>query len=408
MGCQTSTRSLSSVQPVRLNREPPSPKKVTVPGELKLRPSDFITNKRVPLTRDYAIGELVGSGNYCTVRKAIHRVTGQERAVKTLRKSVLSRNSRNFLSEAKILQETSHPHILRLYEYFEDSHAFHLVTELIRGGELFEFIVKHEQLSEATARHFFKQLASALAYCHSRGIVHRDIKPENLLLDTPSENATLCVIDFGTSTLIDPRTKLDGKYGTPYYVAPEVLTGQYDEKCDIWSAGVILHILLCGSPPFDGQHESEILAKVKRGKFSMTGPAWSGISSEAKDLLRRMLCKNPKQRLPALEVLNHAWLQQVASPQVEPAVLSTFASLKHFYSNSRLQEFIMVYIASQLACREDTQALLRNFQALDKNGDGKLSREELQAAYEETGTLTQAQVDELVAGLNRDSQDLKG
>jgi calcium-dependent protein kinase len=148
-----------------------------------------------------------------------------------------------------------HPNILKLYEVFEDQKFIHLVTELCQGGELFDYILEKRKFSEKTAAHFMKQLFQAIAYCHRKGIVHRDLKPENLLLEQHSETASIKVIDFGTSALIDPKKVLSQKLGTPYYTAPEVLKSNYNEKCDVWSCGVIMYIMLCGYPPFNGGND---------------------------------------------------------------------------------------------------------------------------------------------------------
>jgi calcium-dependent protein kinase len=142
--------------------------------------------------------------------------------------------------------------------------------------------------------------------------VHRDLKPENLLLDSKSEDAYIKVIDFGTSALISPNSKLNHKFGTPYYTAPEVLTGQYDEKCDVWSCGVILYVMLCGYPPFSGSTDQAILKKVRKATFTFPDKEWSMISYDAKDLIVRMLDKDPERRLAASEAYQSNWIKTFA------------------------------------------------------------------------------------------------
>ena len=145
---------------------------------------------------------------------------------------------------------------------------FYLITEYIDGGELFDKISKVKQFNENDAANIMRQLLSAVVYCHNRKIVHRDLKPENLLLESSSRYDSIKVIDFGTSIVFDPSTKMRHKYGTPYYIAPEVLSRMYDEKCDVWSCGVIMYILLCGQPPFKGKNHKEIFEKIRAGKFT--------------------------------------------------------------------------------------------------------------------------------------------
>ena len=157
-----------------------------------------------------------------------------------------------------------HPNVIKLYEYFEDDKNVYLVTELCEGGELFDRIVKNEYFNEALAAKTFKMILMALNYCHSQNIVHRDLKPENFLYSTNEESSDLKIIDFGLSKILakGKLQRMKSRAGTPYYISPEVLTGNYDVSCDMWSAGCILYILLCGYPPFYGDHNQEILSMV--------------------------------------------------------------------------------------------------------------------------------------------------
>lgn len=156
-------------------------------------------------------------------------------------------------------------------------------------------------------------MLSAINYCHSRNIVHRDLKPENLLLDKSGDQTRVTIIDFGTAGEYVPGEKLTQKYGTPYYIAPEVLRRSYDHKCDLWSCGVILYILLCGYPPFNGQTDKKIIEAVLSGDFTLDEPEWHAVSDSAKDLVQRLLANNPDERISALDSLNHPWIQENAN-----------------------------------------------------------------------------------------------
>ena len=169
--------------------------------------------------------------------------------------------------EIDILKNLDHPNILRLYEVFEDAKNIYLVTELCNGGELFDEIVSRTRFGERDAANVIKQLISAISYCHSKKVCHRDLKPENILIDN-KESLTIKLIDFGTSQRFEDEEKMELVLGTAYYIAPEVLKGEYDEKCDVWSIGVILYILLSGEPPFPGGDDKEILRSVIQGKYS--------------------------------------------------------------------------------------------------------------------------------------------
>lgn len=147
------------------------------------------------------------------------------------------------------------------------------------GGELFEQIIKRPFFSERDAASIMKQILTAISMCHANNIVHRDLKPENLLLDGKGPTALIKVIDFGTSAEFDPGMKMKQTYGTPYYIAPEVIRGSYDVKCDMWSCGVILYILLSGRPPFDGKNDSDILKSVEKASYHFNYPQFKNVST---------------------------------------------------------------------------------------------------------------------------------
>ena len=184
------------------------------------------------------------------------------------------------------MRTMDHPHIIKLFEVYEDESKYHYVTEFCRGGELLDYIEKHEYLSEKTAIHFAKQILHALCYCHRRNIVHRDLKPENLLLDAESDTANIKLIDFGLSDVINDTKHIMTLYGTPFYTAPEIMKNRYSVKSDVWSCGCILYVMLSGSLPFFERENSKLYKKVLRGKFNLSEGRWEEISASAKDLIR--------------------------------------------------------------------------------------------------------------------------
>jgi len=165
------------------------------------------------------------------------------------------------------LQQLDHPNVIKLYEYFEDEENVYLVCELCAGGELFDRIIKAEFFEEDQAAEIFRQILQALNYCHTQNIVHRDLKPENFLFQTEADDSDLKIIDFGLSKIMEGGRihRMKTRAGTPYYISPEVLAGNYDVSCDMWSAGCMLYILLCGYPPFYGDNNQEILEMVRVG-----------------------------------------------------------------------------------------------------------------------------------------------
>jgi calcium-dependent protein kinase len=197
-----------------------------------------------------------------------------------------------------------------------------LVTEICAGGELFDRIVAEEFFTEPMAARTFRQILMALNYCHSENIVHRDLKPENFLFQSKDANSDLQIIDFGLSKIMatGKLQRMKTRAGTPYYISPEVLMGNYDVSCDMWSAGCMLYILLCGYPPFYGDDNKEILEMVQKGIFDFDGEEWDEVSSEAKDLIKKLICK-PERRLTAQEALNHKWVKNLTKKKQDDKIL---------------------------------------------------------------------------------------
>lgn len=274
---------------------------------------------------------------------------------------------------------------MKLYEYFEDDQNYYVITELCTGGEMFDKIIEKEFYTEAEAAFVFRQFMMGINYCHSKGIVHRDLKPENFLYESKEPDSDIKIIDFGLSKIFRPGqggvNKMTTKAGTPYYISPEVLAGSYDEKCDIWAAGCILYTLLCGYPAFCGDDDQEILKLVVKGKYDFDGEEWENISKEAKDLIKKMICK-PERRLTAQEVLEHKWVKMMTGDQakVDKANLEKIknvSGLKRTQHYTKMQQAAMTAIAVQ-AGPDDIKELKEIFLAIDKNGDGSLSFQEIE------------------------------
>lgn len=223
-------------------------------------------------------------------------------------------------------------------------------------------------------------MLQGINYCHSQGVVHRDLKPENFLYESKEDNSDLKIIDFGLSKVFRPGkggiSKMQTKAGTPYYISPEVLAGNYDEKCDLWAAGCILYTLLCGYPAFCGDDDQEILQLVVKGKYDFEGEEWSEISKEAKDLIKKLIAK-PERRLSASEALEHKWLKMMLKEDKKKlAKIKNLGGLKKTQHYTKMQQAAMTAIAVQ-AGPDDIKHLKEIFMALDKNGDGSLSLVEI-------------------------------
>ncbi|KAK6145948.1 hypothetical protein DH2020_019817 [Rehmannia glutinosa] len=257
------------------------------------------------LEREYRVGEEIGRGRYGVVSRCYSAVTGQCFAVKSIEKRLIQDDAVDSLclrNEAKLMHLASgHPNVLGIFDVYEDDEFLHVVLEYCGAGDLFERITARPVFAESEARRVMVPLMEAIAHIHDRGVAHRDIKPDNILFNSYNE---LKLADFGSAECFGNGGLMSGIVGTPYYVAPEVVSGMgYTEKVDVWSGGVILYIMLAGIPPFYGESAREIFEVVLRANLRFPRSVFGSVSSEAKDLLRRMLCKDVSRRFSADQVL---------------------------------------------------------------------------------------------------------
>ncbi|KAF5729941.1 calcium-dependent protein kinase 26-like [Tripterygium wilfordii] len=273
------------------------------------------------LRDQYVLGEQLGWGQFGVIRTCSDKFTGEILACKSITKDrlVTPEDVRSVKLEIEIMIRLSgHPNVVNLKAVYEDDDYVHLLMELCAGGELFHRLEKHGRFSEYDAGVIFRQLMQVVLYCHEKGIVHRDLKPENILLANKSLLSPIKLADFGLATYIKPGGNLHGTVGSPFYIAPEVLAGDYNQAADVWSAGVILYILLSGMPPFWGKTKSRIFDSVRAADLQFPSDPWDKISASAKDLITGMLCVDPSKRLTAAQVLAHSWMVDCKQAAQEP------------------------------------------------------------------------------------------
>ncbi|KAA8539871.1 hypothetical protein F0562_026563 [Nyssa sinensis] len=279
------------------------------------------TNQTSNLKDRYVLGEQLGWGQSGVIRECSDKLTGEVLACKSIAKDrlVTLDDVWSIKLEIEIMTRLSgHPNVVDLKAVYEEEDYVHLVMELCAGGELFHQLEKHGRFSEAEARVLFRHLIEVVMYCHDNGVVHRDLKPENILLATKAASSPIKLADFGLATYIKPGQNLHGTVGSPFYIAPEVLAGGYNQAADLWSLGVILYILLSGRPPFWGKTKSRIFYAVRAADLRFSSDPWDHISESAKDLIRGMLCTDPSQRLTVQQVLDHSWMRVLAPVCEEP------------------------------------------------------------------------------------------
>ena len=367
--------------------------------------SNFVGIMKGNLLDKYTVEKEIGAGGYARCLLVKNKTTGQLYACKELQKNKLN-NVASLKSEIQILIKLDHPNIIKLYEIYENDNYIYLVMELCTGGELFDRIIQKteqgKQFTEKEVANIFQQMMSAINYCHSNKIVHRDLKPENLLLASQDENSPIKVIDFGMSRIFNNKQAMFDKVGTAYYISPEVLDGFYDEKCDIWSAGVILYILLCGYPPFNGNDDDEIFESIKKRKFVFPEAEWANISKEAKDLINKML-SDPLTRLTAEQVLVHPWLvNQLNKNTKAKEIKINFNTFKTYSGANKLSRAVLTYIASRLT-DDEVKKLKDAFQKIDVNGDGMLTLEELKNAINQNPEVHVMNIEQIFKTIDTDN-----
>uniref|UniRef100_A0A8C4SGW9 Serine/threonine-protein kinase BRSK2-like n=1 Tax=Erpetoichthys calabaricus TaxID=27687 RepID=A0A8C4SGW9_ERPCA len=322
----------------------------------------------------YRLEKTLGKGQTGLVKLGVHCITGQKVAIKIVNREKLSESVLMKVErEIAILKLIEHPHVLKLHDVYENNKYLYLVLEHVSGGELFDYLVKKGRLTPKEARKFFRQIISALDFCHSHSICHRDLKPENLLLD---EKNNIRIADFGMASLQVGDSLLETSCGSPHYACPEVIRGEkYDgRRADVWSCGVILFALLVGALPFDHDNLRQLLEKVKSGVFHM--PHF--IPPDCQALLRGMIEVNPEKRLTLEEIQKHSWylggrneptpeqppprrvtVRRILSlTELDPDVLDSMHSLGCFRDRTKLTR--------DLQCEEDNQEKMIYYLLLDR------------------------------------------
>ncbi|XP_030600444.1 serine/threonine-protein kinase DCLK1-like isoform X1 [Archocentrus centrarchus] len=300
-------------------------------------PVDEFSSVPASIAERYKVGRTLGDGNFAVVRECVERSTGREYALKIISKDKCRGKEHMIQSEVSILRRVKHPNIVLLIEEMDTQNELYLVMELVKGGDLFDAITSSNKYTERDASSMLFNLASAIKYLHSLNIVHRDIKPENLLVYEHNDGSkSLKLGDFGLATVVNGP--LYTVCGTPTYVSPEIVAEMgYGLKVDIWAAGVITYILLCGFPPFRGSGEDQeaLFEQILRGQLEFPAPHWDNVSDSAKALITGMLQVEVDKRYSAVQVLDHPWVNDDGVSEREHQLPVAGKIKKHF--NTRVK-----------------------------------------------------------------------
>jgi calcium-dependent protein kinase len=342
----------------------------------------------------------LGSGVSGIVRLVTHRETGINYAVKCLDIGLVDsvEGLRQLRNEIFIMCQLDHPNIVRIEEVYESTNEIYILQELCHGGDLFDRLDEQPDFhyTEAQCARLVKQMVSAVRYLHSKGIIHRDLKLENFLFSSQEPDSELKMIDFGLSKHFELGQSLHDKVGTPYTVAPEIIQGAYDEKCDVWAVGVITYLLLSGETPFGGlDGESLLLVKenIMRGELTFEpADVWAQVSEDGKGFVKRLLRADPKKRPTAREIQKDRWIQVWAKKDIREGNKlnsKTLESLVAFKENSDMQK-ILSEVLSFTLLPDQIADLRQEFELIDTDGDGEITLKALRSVLlenAEAGTL---------------------
>mgnify|MGYP002868341097 FL=1 len=336
----------------------------------------------------YIKKKILGRGSFGIVYLVKQRYLSRYFAMKVIKKSATKakEEEENLMNEVDILRKLDHPNIVKITDFYSLKTEYNIITEYCQEGELFDEIKAQSPFSEALAAWYLKQILSAICYCHNMNIIHRDLKPENILIVKRQKNGyhPIKIIDFGTAKVFQKEKAEHVLIGSAYYIAPEVLSRNYTELCDLWSCGVIMYILLTGRPPFNGGSEEEIMKKIREGNYDLKKYPWGVISDEAKDLMKGLLQVNTKKRLSAKEALEHKWFKiektksNIMVYNVKHRQLNKLIdNLMKYRSDNILRCAVIALLVHNSIQLNQAHDAVKLFNQIDKNGDGKISKDEL-------------------------------
>lgn len=335
----------------------------------------------------YDLGRELGRGEFGVTYLCTDADSGEKFACKSISKKKLRTavDIDDVRREVEIMKHLpNHPNIVSLKDTYEDDSAVHIVMELCEGGELFDRIVAKGHYTERAAAVVMKTIVEVVQMCHRHGVMHRDLKPENFLFANKKETAPLKAIDFGLSVFFKPGERFNEIVGSPYYMAPEVLKRNYGQEVDIWSAGVILYILLCGVPPFWAETEQGVAQAIIRSVVDFKRDPWPKISDNAKDLVKKMLNPDADQRLTAQQVLEHPWLQNIKKAPNVSLGETVKARLKQFSVMNKFKKRALTVIAEFLSV-EEAAGIKEAFDMIDTDKKGKINLGELRVGLQKLG-----------------------
>jgi calcium-dependent protein kinase len=424
---------------------------VTRSSQIKIKKSSFVMQNSGLPSEYYELVTILGEGSFGTVCEVVHKFTGEIRVMKIISKDILSKGytMKDLEAEINILKKLDHPNIIKVFESFQDSSNFYIISELCSEGNLFEKLEKMVYINEQIVKMIMFEILTAVAYLHNNKVIHGDLKLENIMIDKldqehkesfttsimqemeenkleqeskmdscnlkyiTSSNLSgfgIKLIDFGCSKIFSKsKKKFSEIIGTLNYCAPEVILNKYDEKCDIWACGVIMFVLLSGRMPFKGKNEMEICENILRKEINFDEvPEFQNISSTTKNFMKKLLTYDPKARPSASECLSHAYFKHKIESsrnlsqdfKVQKNIL---LNLQNYSVNSKFLQAVLTFLTYNFAKKDEIFLLRKSFRQIDINNDGRISKDELLLSYKKCGvSLNSQQLDNILIQIDTD------
>ena len=355
---------------------------------VQVKQETLIIQEKGNPSKKYKPTKILGSGSFGSVYEAKNTIFQNTVAMKVIKKDPNNEiDEQEIKNEIDILKKLSHPNIVKIYEFYISNSHYYIITEFCKEGELFSYI--KNKYSERQLAVLFYQVFSGLWYLHDNKILHRDIKLENIMIskkekdnESGEELFWVKIIDFGTAKIFEKNKKEKDVVGSSYYIAPEVLKQNYNEKCDTWSVGVILYMMLVGRAPFDGKDDEEIISKINSGEYNSKEPRLLKHSPEVRDLVSKLLQKDLSRRYSAKEALGHPWFEKYGGrslfsnfkrEEIEPYI----NNLINYSYNSKIQQLVIAFLVHNLPNDDSSINVLKLFRYFNKSGNCKLTKEEL-------------------------------
>ena len=386
----------NEITPIKRRRR----KSTTLMENSKILKKLFLAEMSIPVSQEilvqqqkgkpnekYIRGKKIGKGTYGSVYESKNILFNNKVAMKIIPKDYRMDNLL-IKNEIDILKKLSHPNIVRIYEFYESNNCFYIINEFCPEGELYDYI-NNSTLNEQQLSVIFYQVLSGLIFLHENNIIHRDLKPENILISKKEKDLLdgeeyfwIQIIDFGTAKIFQTNKNEDLIVGSPYYIAPDVLNKDYNEKCDTWSVGVILYMFLVGRPPFNGESNEEIINSILTKDYDDNNQKLLTHSPEVRDLIKHLLNKDKNKRLSAREALNHEWFKKYNGRIIfgnfgEKDIQPFIDNLFNYSFNSKIQQLVIAFLVHNLPHTESSHNILKMYRYFNKAGDCRLTKEEL-------------------------------